>query len=163
MRYIVLASFALWAIGTVAGNLPMPPRFTPEGDPEQVLGSYPLGFITELAAHSHHGHPDHKIDLPNGLEGWVYEVYGDKKATTYVQPGGAERIVREIDPESPHWAYTLVFGQTGKVVDVLYDGKHPRLGLSALQVQRRGHPVAQKLPGVEHGPHFAPGASQERY
>jgi hypothetical protein len=57
----------------------------------------------------------------------------------------------------------LVFGKDGTVIDVLYDSKHPRLGLSAVQVQRRSHPVAQKLPRVKHGPHFAPGSRPERY
>jgi hypothetical protein len=57
----------------------------------------------------------------------------------------------------------LVFGERGTVIDVLHDAKHPALGLSALQVQRRVEPVAQKLPGVAHGKHFAPGSSLERY
>ena len=112
---------------------------------------------------THQGEVDHKIDLPNGLEGWVYEVYGGRELHTYVVPSGDKRTVREIDPESPRWAYTLVFGKDGTVIDVLYDSKHPRLGLSAVQMQRRAHPVAQKLPRVQHGPHFAPGASPERY
>jgi len=155
--------FALFAGGTFAENLSVPPTFTPDADAEQVMRNYPLGVITEIAAHAHHGHADHKIDLPNGLEGWVYEVSGGRDLHTYVQPSGAERTVREIDPESPRWAYTLVFGRDGTVVDVLYSGKHPRLGLSALQVQRRDDPVTQKLPDVKHGPHFPPGRSNERY
>ena len=57
----------------------------------------------------------------------------------------------------------LVFDTDGTVIDVLYDSKHPELGLSALQVQRRIEPAAQKLPGVPHGEHFAPGSSLDRY
>lgn len=145
--------------GTVAG----PPRFMPEGYAEEILRDYPLGVITEIAAHSHHGHPDHKITLPNGLEGWVYEVYGDREIRTYIQPGGSAERVTETPRISPQWSYVLAFCANGTVIDVLYDAKHPELGLSALQVQRRIKPAAQKLPGVDHGKHFAPGSSQERY
>ncbi|MEA3274096.1 MAG: hypothetical protein U9Q81_02115 [Pseudomonadota bacterium] len=158
-----LSLLILWVPFAFAEPPPMPPRFTPDKDAEELLRDYPLGVITELAAYSHHGHPDHKITLPNGLEGWVYEIYGDREIRTYVQPGGSETEVEETPGASPKWSFVLVFSADGTVIDVLYDGKHPRLGLSALQVQRRIEPAAQKLPGVDHGKHFAPGSSQDRY
>lgn len=152
-----------WTPIVFAEPPPMPPRFTPTVDAEDVLREYPLGGITEHAAHTHHGHPDHKITLPNGFLGWVYEVHGDREVKTYIQPGGGEAQVVETPRASPKWSYVLVFDTDSTVIDVLYDSKHPALGLSALQVQRRIEPMEQKLPGVEHGEHFAPGSSLDRY
>lgn len=87
----------------------------------------------------------------------------DRDLRTYIQPGGGKSQVTETPQASPSWSYVLVFGANGTAIDVLYDAKHPELGLSALQVQRRIDPAAQKLPGVDHGKHFAPGSSHERY
>ncbi len=164
MKHLLLTAVLVASTGAATAEyLPLPPRFTVGADAETVLRTYPLGVITKLAAHSFHGHPDHKLTLPNGQEGWVYEVYGDRHTQTYIQPDGTKRSVNEIEDPSPRWEYTLVFDSNEKVVDVLYDSKHPRLGLSALQVQRRIDPVGQKLPDVDHGAHFPPGVSLDRY
>ena len=152
-----------WYSTAVAENLPMPPVFSSEGTPKDVLVNYPLGVITELAAYSHHGHPDHKITLPNGLQAWIYEVPADRGIRTYTEPSGVERTVLEANRGSLHWAYTLVFGDAGKVNDVLYDSKHPKDGLSALQIQRQLDLSGQKLPSVSHGAHFPVGGGQSRY
>jgi len=160
---LFLIPILVWAPIVFAEPLPVPPNLTPQENAEDLLRDYPLDVITELAAHSHHGHPDHKITLPNGLEGWVYEVYGDREARTYIQPSGSETKVAETPWASPKWSDVLVFGANGTVIDVLYDAKHPELGLSPLQVQRLIEAAAQKLPGVDHGKHFAPGSSQSHY
>jgi hypothetical protein len=134
----------------MAQELPVPPSFTPEADAEEVLQQYPLGVITAVAAHSHHGHADHKIDSPNGLLGWVYEVSGGREVITYVLPSGGERTVREIDPESPRWAYTLVFGGDGTVIDVLQTrsgGERVRAG----RVGREKRGTARLAPLSEPG------------
>ena len=118
---LITAVLVAWTGAAPAENLPLPPRFTVDADAETVLRTYPLGVITKLAAHSFHGHPDHKLTLPNGQEGWVYEIYGDRHTQTYIQPDGTKRSVNEIEDPSPRWEYTLVFDSNEKVVDVLYD------------------------------------------
>lgn len=98
-------------------TLPMPPRFTLKELPPSVLAAYPLGVINQQAAFSHHGSAHRRITLPNGNEGWVYNV-GDKEW---------------------HRTYTLVFKPDGTVGDVLYydHSKHSDAGLSALQLQSK--------------------------
>lgn len=163
MRIPLTAIALLWTATVTAQNLPMPPRFTAAEAPEQVLDNYPLGVVTELAAHSHHGHPDHKITLPNRREGWVYEVFGGTNPKSYVEPRGTEQTIRHTDSSAPRWSYTLVIDTDGTVIDLLYDDQHSEFGLSALQLQRRADPAASKLPGTEHGPHFAPGGPRAHY
>lgn len=163
MRMLLTAITLLWIATATGQNLPMPPRFTAAEAPEQVLENYPLGVVTKLAAYSHHGHPDHKITLPNHRKGWTYEVFGGNRSKSYVQPGGTERTVRDTDYSAPRSSYTLVFGADGTVIDVLYDDLHAEFDLSALQVQRRADPAANKLPDIEHGRHFAPGGPREHY
>lgn len=74
----------------------MPPGVASEPYPEDVLRGYPLGVVTTLAAHSHHGHPDHKVTFPNGLEGWIYEIHPDRDASTYIEVDETDPDVREI-------------------------------------------------------------------
>lgn len=166
MKKTFRTSFVSWVLAVASAaavTLPMPPQFDAQRDPEDLLRSYPLGVITQPAAHAHHGHPDHRIDLPNGLEGWVYELHGDGISRKYIQPDGSEQTVREAKKYSLDRSYTLVFDRDRTVIDVLFDDQHRDLGLSAVQVQRRSDVEGQKLPGVPHGPHSPPGASQERY
>lgn len=141
----------------------MPPVFNSEREADSVLREYPLGIITKLAAYSHHGHPDHKITLPNGLEGWIYEIYAEQQSREYVLPDRTKHQVKEAVRSFPILSFVLVFDDHRKVIDVLVDSKHPKSGLSALQVQRRIHPKEQKLPYLEHGVHFPPGGPRERY
>ncbi len=163
MKFLLTLVVLYWAHISVADKLPMPPVFDLERDGEVVVREYPLGVITALAAHSHHGHPDHKITLPNGLEGWVYELYGGQELRKYIGPDGTKHRVKEATQSFPISSFVLVFDTQRKVVDVLYDSKRPKSGLSALQVQRRINPQKQKLPSLEHGAHFSPGGSRERY
>lgn len=119
-----------------AGPLPMPPSFTDEVAPETVLRAYPLGNITKQAAFSHHGKAVRSLTLPNGKEGWVYEV-GGKQARTYQHPTMEEQTVYETIPGSGVRSFTLVFDDKGVVVDVLYNEQGRHDGLTALQEQRR--------------------------
>ena len=79
----ILLALAL-ATASLAGQagLPMPPSFTAEVEPDTVLRGYPLGVITKQTAFIHHGKATRTLILPNGKEGWVYEV-GGKQAKTY--------------------------------------------------------------------------------
>jgi len=135
------------ATTTLAGHaapLPMPPSFTDEVAPEVVLRTYPLGVITKQAAFSHHGKAIHTLILPNGKEGWVYEV-GDKQAKTYQHPTTKKHTVYETGPGYGVRIYTLEFDNKGVVIDVLYNEQGRHDGLTALQVQRKvrgeGHSV----------------------
>ncbi|MES2369364.1 MAG: hypothetical protein V4554_07715 [Pseudomonadota bacterium] len=135
------------ATTTLAGHaapLPMPPSFTDEVAPEVVLRTYPLGAITKQAAFSHHGKAVHTLILPNGKEGWVYEV-GDKQAKTYQHPTTKKHTVYETGPGYGVRIYTLEFDDKGVVIDVLYNEQGRHDGLTALQVQRKvrgeGHSV----------------------
>ncbi|HQT71731.1 MAG TPA: hypothetical protein PLE48_15100 [Thiobacillus sp.] len=119
-----------------AGPLPMPPSFTDEVAPETVLRAYPLGNITKQAAFSHHGKAVRSLTLPNGKEGWVYEV-GGKQARTYQHPTMEKQTVYETIPGSGVRSFTLVFDDKGVVVDVLYNEQGRHDGLTALQEQRR--------------------------
>jgi hypothetical protein len=122
----------------------MPPSFTDEVAPEVVLRTYPLGVITKQAAFSHHGKAVHTLILPNGKEGWVYEV-GDKQAKTYQHPTTKKHTVYETGPGYGVRIYTLEFDDKGVVIDVLYNEQGRHDGLTALQVQRKvrgeGHSV----------------------
>lgn len=119
-----------------AGSLPMPPSFTDEGAPEAVLRTYPLGVITKQAAFSHHGKAVRTSVLPNGKEGWVYEV-GGKQAQTYQHPTKEKHTVYETGPGYGVRIYTLEFDDKGVVIDVLYNEQGRHDGLTALQVQRK--------------------------
>lgn len=101
----ILLALALWnGVMAQPKPLPMPPVFSTEADPQAVLKHYPLGVIDRQAAFVHHGKAHHTVTLPNGKEGWVYEV-------------GEERGIR---------TYTLEFDDKGVVIDVLYQeiGRH---------------------------------------
>lgn len=161
LALVVLTHVSTASAATSEGNLPMPPKFALDASPGEVLSGYPLGVLPTMAIYAHHGQPDHKITLPNGLQGWVYEVHGAGEVVRYGTKGGDESVVVEMHQGMPQMSYTLVFSAAGKVVDVLYDNPHGQPSASALRTQRSAEPKAQKLPGVEHGPHFAPGENRE--
>lgn len=144
-----------WANFAQSATLPMPPAFTADAAVERTLRAYPLGVITKQAAFSHHGTAHREIKLPNGLEGWVYDVGGLPKAVPYVSPAGKKQTVRETEATHATRSYTLVFDTRGVVVDVLYseDGRHD--GLTALSLQYR-----QGLVRTEE--HAAPGPAREQ-
>ncbi len=98
---------------------PMPPYFTTRADMEAVLLKYPLGVITKEAAFSHHGQATRKVTLPNGNEGWVYQVGEGTGLRTY----------------------TLEFNGRGVVIDVLYNEQGRHNGLTALELQAQAAKV----------------------
>lgn len=132
----MVAAMATAALAGQVGSLCMPPSFTEQAAPEGVLRAYPLGAVTKQAAFSHHGKAIRTLTLPNGKEGWVYEV-GGKQAQTYQSPSKEKQTVYETGPGNGVRIYTLVFDDKGVVIDVLYneDGRHD--GLTALQAQRK--------------------------
>jgi hypothetical protein len=102
-----------------------------------VLKAYPLGVITKQAAFVHHGKADRVIKLPDGREGWVYEVRPPGQARTYTYPSGEQRTVIERGrSDSDVRTYTLVFDDKGVVVDVFSNepGSHSGHSVSALQL-----------------------------
>jgi hypothetical protein len=114
--------------------LPMPPTCSISADMEKTLLKYPLGVITKQAAFSHHGKATREVKLPNGNEGWVYQV-------------GEEYGLR---------TYTLEFSNKGVVTDVLYNEKGRHNGLTALQLQAQAAkilgPEAETPPFRQHAP-----------
>jgi hypothetical protein len=132
---ILVIVLSPWATLVQSANLPMPPVFTLAASIEQTLRAYPLGVITKQAAFSHHGKAHHEIKLPNGLEGWVYDVGGLPKAVTYVSPAGEKQTVRETEIRHETRSYTLVFDNRGVVIDVLYNEDGSQDGLTAHSLQ----------------------------
>ena len=124
------------ATAALAGQQTMPPSFSEQSEPETVLHAYPLGITTKQAAFSHHGKALRTLILPNGKEGWVYEV-GGKQAQTYQHPTREKHTVYEAGPGNGVRTYTLLFDDKGVVIDVLYNEKGRHDGLTALQVQRK--------------------------
>jgi hypothetical protein len=96
----------------------LPPAFAPDASVEWILRHYPLGVIPKQVAFGRHGSPNRKVQLPNGQEGWVYDV-----GPFPWQSAQGQRT------------YTLVFDRQGVVVDVIYNEKGPRNGLTALSLQ----------------------------
>lgn len=117
-------------------QLSMPPSFAEKLEPEAVLSAYPLGVIPKQAAFSHHGKALRTLILPNGKEGWVYQV-GGKQAQAYQHPTREKHTVYETGPGNGVRTYTLMFDDKGVVIDVLYNEKGRHDGLTALQVQRK--------------------------
>ncbi|MDE2089455.1 MAG: hypothetical protein KGJ12_05490 [Gammaproteobacteria bacterium] len=105
---------------------PMPPDFSAKTDMQEALLKYPLGVINKEAAFSHHGQATRKVTLPNGNEGWVYQVGEGAGLRTY----------------------TLEFNEKGIVTDVLYNEQGRHNGLTALQLQAQ----AAKVLGPEAEP-----------
>lgn len=137
------------------GTLPMPPTLADGQDVEQILESYPLGVIPRQAAFIHHGPAHRTVTLPNGLEGWVYEISAGKMSVDYVMPSGAVKQVDELDKSLVHASYTLVFDPDGVIRDVLYTTTNQVKQSSALLVQ-------QKHKGVTERPAWRPGQSSDR-
>jgi hypothetical protein len=121
-----------------SAQLPKPPAFCPDAPIEETLLVYPLGIITKQAAFSHHGPAHQEIQLPNGLEGWIYDVGGERKAVEYTGLRGEKRTFMERPWEHELREYILVFDDRGIVIDVLYEGDEgTHDGLTALQLQHR--------------------------
>lgn len=118
------------AVAAAPRPAPMPPTFSSDNAPEQVLERYPLDKIDRQAAFSHHGSANRTVVLANGKEGSIYDV-GD---------GSTHRI------------YTLVFDDRGVVIDVLYydHSRYAKHGLSALQLQSTG--IRTEAPSLGPGP-----------
>jgi hypothetical protein len=133
---VLLTLTMVAATSALAGQQSMPPSFSEQNEPETVLRAYPLGVTTKQAAFSHHGKALRTLILPNGKEGWVYEV-GGKQAHTYQHPTSEKHTVYEAGPGNGVRTYTLVFDDKGVVIDVLYNEKGRHDGLTALQVQRK--------------------------
>lgn len=127
------------------GYMPMPPTFSIDGDRDQILKSYPLGVITQEAAFAHHGQAHKVVALPNGLDGWVYELSPENKET-YMSPSGEKRDVQSLEHTNVHSTYTLVFDSRGVVIDVLYRSPDRGEVQSALLVQRQEKPDIDKEP-----------------
>lgn len=127
------------------GYLPMPPTFTLNARSDQVLKDYPLGVITKEAAFAHHGQAHKVVTLPNGLEGWVYEL-SPRDTETYTMPSGEKQAVESLEHTNVHASYTLVFDDRGIVVDVLYRAPGREDAHSALVEQRQANPDVEKEP-----------------
>ena len=141
MRYasvaMLLIAAALLSMFSFAAELkypPMPPDFSAKADREEALLKYPLGVITKQAAFSHHGQAIRTVTLPNGNEGWVYQVGEGSGLGTY----------------------TLAFNDKGIVTDVLYNEKGRHNGMTALQLQAQAKrilgPDAETQPFKKHAP-----------
>lgn len=135
--WVVLGILVCWSTASLAiePKKPMPPAFSIDNDPAEVLHEYPLGTISKQEAFAYHGGPVHKVTLPNGKEGWLYLV-------------GEEAGVPNV--------YVLEFSDDGVVIDVLHKSYRYKIGHSALQYQYLQHVDAdvQHLgprPGEEPG------------
>lgn len=132
LLWIVPCVLVLWtSVGlAVQPKKPMPPRFSFENDPAEVLNNYPLGIINEQDAFAHHGGPVRKVTLPNGKRGWLYKA-------------GEEVGVPSI--------YVLEFSDDGNVIDVLHKDYRYKIGHSALQYQYLQH-IEAELQTLGPGP-----------
>ena len=111
---LVAMSLMVLTTGIALAAKQMPPSFSINNDPADVLRTYPLGTIKEKEAFSHHGGPIRKVVLPNGNQGWLYKA-GEKAGIPSV--------------------YILVISGEGIVIDVLHKDSHYKIGHSALQYQ----------------------------
>lgn len=137
-RIAVLFCAVLWASasGAEPGDLPKPPSFDTDTDPEQVLQDYPLGVITLQAAFAHHGSPDKQVLLANGKEGWVYIVGYAKNRKTYRLPSGETKDVMETDWGLGVRNFVLVMDDRDRVViDVIYKDDGSGIGVTAMELQ----------------------------
>lgn len=134
MAIMMVALFSAFIWAAEQKYPPMPPDFSIKTDMEQALLKYPLGVITQEAAFSHHGQATRKVTLPNGNEGWVYQVGEGTGLRTY----------------------TLEFNEKGVVTDVLYNEKGRHNGLTALQLQAQATkvlgPEVEPQPFKKHPP-----------
>jgi len=114
----------------------MPPTFSLEAESHSLLSSYPLSVIDKKTAFSHHGSSHKNVTLVNGLEGWVYEIHRGGNPKQFKQPDGKKVTTMDIQDHPAAASYTLVFGGSGNVIDVLYrDIQHGNVN-SALLIQR---------------------------
>lgn len=131
---LAVSMFSAFAKAVEQKYSPIPPAFSSASVPEETLRKYPLGVITKQAAFSHHGQATRTIALPNGNEGWVYQI-------------GEGRGLR---------TYTLVFDAKGVVTDVLYNERNWRNGFTALQLQAQAGgmlgPDVEPQPYKKHPP-----------
>lgn len=134
MAVLMAALFSAFIEAAESKYPPMPPDFSIKTDTKEALLKYPLGVITQVAAFSHHGQATRKVTLPNGNEGWVYQVgegYGLR-------------------------TYTLEFNDKQVVIDVLYNENGRHNGLTALQLQAQAAkvlgPEVEPQPFKKHPP-----------
>lgn len=97
LTFLLGGSNGISAVAAAPRLTPMPPTFSLDNAPKQVLERYPLGKIARQAAFIHHGSANRTVVLAIGKEGWIYDV-------------GAGLT---------HRIYTLVFDDRGVVIDVL--------------------------------------------
>lgn len=132
--FMTLTMISALAHAAERSSLPMPPYFSVDSDPETVLREYPLGVITQQAAFSHHGKATRSVKLPNGNDGWVYQVGEESRLSTY----------------------TLEFDIQDRVIDVLYNERGRHNGLTALQLQSQADgilgPEVEPPPFEKHPP-----------
>ncbi len=132
-KLLLVAGILLaWAVAghALEPQKPMPPMFSFESDPAEVLHNYPLGVITEQDAFAHHGGAVRKVTLPNGNPGWLYKA-GEKAGVPSI--------------------YVLEFSRDGLVIDVLHKDYRYKIGHSALQYQYLQH-VEAELQTLGPGP-----------
>lgn len=134
VMFVAAALFAALSFAAGPMHPPMPPAFSAVANPEDMLRHYPLGVIPGQAAFVHHGKAQRTVKLPNGTEGWVYQVGEGPGLSTY----------------------TLELDDRGMVIDVLYNERGRRNGLTALQVQAQATgvlgPDAEPVPPEKHAP-----------
>lgn len=129
-------ALALFSVGSLwASEVKMPMRFKYDTNPNEVLQTYPLGSLNKLAVLSHHGKADKEVRLPNGREGWVYDMGIHRVPREYITPDGEKQVVQAREKSGPQQVYTLVFSKDGYVIDVLYQDNDS--GMSALQIQHK--------------------------
>jgi len=131
---MLVSLFSIFTHAAEQKYLPTPPTFSTETDMKEALLKYPLGVINKEVAFGHHGQATRKIRLPNGDEGWVYQVGEGFGLRTY----------------------TLEFNDKGVVSDVLYNENGRHNGLTALQLQAQAKkvlgPDAETPPPPKHRP-----------
>jgi len=99
---VMLASlFSVFTHAAEQKYPPTPSTFSTETDMKEALLKYPRGVINKEVAFGHHSQATRKVTLPNGNEGWFYQVGEGFGLRTY----------------------TLEFSDKGDVTDVLYNEK----------------------------------------
>jgi hypothetical protein len=134
--FSLVPSLLTLTVSANPGYLPKPPHFNTKTDPENILKTYPLGIIKMQPALAHHGLPDKKIRLPNGMDGWVYTVGFVKTHKRYRLPSGETKDVMETDWGLGVRNFVLVFSDKERVViDVVYKDDGNGIGVTAMELQ----------------------------
>jgi hypothetical protein len=134
--FLLVFSLLTSSVTANPGYLPKPPHFNTKTDPEKILQAYPLGIIKMQPALAHHGLPDKKVRLPNGMDGWVYTVGFAKTHKRYRLPSGETKDVMETDWRLGVRNFVLVFSDKERVViDVIYKDDGNGIGVTAMELQ----------------------------